>query len=527
MIFNMKNTNYILFMLVILGVYSCQPDPDSGPPEFEDANRLSIYDYLTEEENRDRFSSFISILEKGGVDKTLSAYNPEGEGYTLFLPDNEAVDRYIDMDDQVASLSDIVNDPELASDFARYHVVQIGVHTNNFPFGAFPEPTLSNDQLTVSFIIETDTSFYKINNQASVIEPNIEVSNGFIHIIETALQPVSFTTYEWLERNQDYSIFKEAVDLTGLQEEFSINIRENRQSQPITLLLEPNSVYNDFGIQSVEDLAEMISPDDNNYTSSDNPLYNFVTYHALAGNIFIDDFEGENTNYSTLSDVPLRINGRGIEFKINQRKDTFDIVVVEGDTTYIDFIGFDYDKSNVITQSGAIHIIDRLMEQVIPSRAIQTFQLGGGPAFSEFRQEPGSYELEKDMGINELDWESAAELYFVELGDEETSAWGGDYLQIDGDFQITYTIPKIVQGRYEVYLGAELFSGNNASVELLIDGKKIGGLVDLTKGGSANNPFQRTLVGTIDFKSYNSHRITVRTLIPGQFLWDYVRFEPI
>lgn len=524
----MKKINYILVILVILGIYSCDEGRDSTPPEFEDVEKLSIYDYLMEEENRDRFSSFISILEKGGIAKTLSAYNPEGTGYTLFLPDNEAVERYIDMDDQVASLNDIVDDPELASDFSRYHVVQIGVHTNNFPFGAFPQPTLSNDRLTVSFIIETDTSYYKINNQAAVIEPNIETSNGFIHVIETALQPVSFTTYEWLGRNADYSIFKEAVDLTGLQEEFHINTRlKEERAEPITLLLESNEVFNDFGIQSVEDLAEVISPDNDNYTSTANPLNNFVAYHALAGNIFIDDFEGANTNYSTLSDVPVRINGNGIEFKINEKKDTFDIVVVEGDSTYIDFIGFDYDESNVITQSGAIHMIDRLMKQAIPSRAIQTFQLGSGSAFAEFRQEPGTYELEKDMGINELDWESAAELYFVELGAQETSAWGGDFLQIDGDFQITFTIPKIVQGRYEFYLGAELFSGNNASVEVLIDGKKIGGLVDLTKGGSANNPFQRKLVGTIDFKSYSSHRVTVRTLIPGQFLWDYVRFEPI
>ena len=512
-------------MLVILGIYSCKEE--RGVPAFEDVERLSIYDYLMEEENKDRFSSFISILEKGGINKTLSAYNPEGTGYTLFLPDNDAVERYINFDDQVSSLSDIVNDAELASDFARYHVVQIGVHTNNFPFGAFPEPTLSNDRLTVSFVIETDTSYYKINNQAAVIEPNIELSNGFIHIIETALQPVSFTTYEWLDRNEEYSIFKEAVDLTGLQEELNINTREDELAQATTLLLESNEVYNDFGIQSVEDLAERISPGNENYTSTTNPLYNFVAYHVLTERLFIDDLEGTNTNYSTLSDVPLRINGNGIEFKINQAKDTFDLVILEGDTTFIDFIGFYYDESNVITQSGAIHMIDQLMEQQIPSRATQTFQFSGEPAFDEFRQEPGTYELDNDMGIRIIEWESAAELYFVELGDQETSAWGADYLEIDGDFQITYTIPKIVQGRYDFYLGAELFSSDNASVEILIDGKKIGGLVDLTDGGSANNPFQRTLVGTVDFKSYNSHRITIRTLIPGNFQWDYVRFEPI
>lgn len=519
----MKKLSYIILSLVIIAFYSCKED--QGTPAFEDLNQSTMYDYLME--NQERFSSFISILEAGGVAKTLSAYNPEGTGYTLFLPDNAAVDRYINESDQLSSLSDITGNAELASDFGRFHVVQIGVRSNDFPFGAFPEPTLSNDFLTVSFIIESDTSYYKINNQSSVIERNIEVSNGYIHIIETALQPVSFTTYEWLGLHPDYSIFKEAVDLTGLQEALNVDTRADELAESTTLLLESNEVFNDFDIQSVGDLATLISPEDDNYTSSANPLYNFIAYHILTGGAYyIDEFEGENSNYSTYSDVPLRINGTGIDFKINPGKEVFDTIVFEGDSTFIDYIGFLYDESNVITQSGSIHMIDKLMKQQIPSRAIQNFQFTG-PVISDFKQEIGTYDLEKDLGITSLEWETASDLFFVQQTDEATNAWGNDYLQIDGDFEITFIIPKIVQGRYDFYLGAELFSRNNASVEVLLDGKKIGGLVNLSQGGNANNPFQRTLVGSVDFKSYASHRVTIRSLIPGQFLWDYVRFEPI
>ena len=55
----------------------------------------------------------------------------------------------------------------------------MGINSNDFPFGALPAYTLSDDFLTVSFVIETDTSYYKINNQAPVIKPNIELSNGY------------------------------------------------------------------------------------------------------------------------------------------------------------------------------------------------------------------------------------------------------------------------------------------------------------------------------------------------------------
>jgi len=52
-------------------------------------------------------------------------------------------------------------------------------------------------------------------------------------------------------------------------------------------------------------------------------------------------------------------------------------------------------------------------------------------------------------------------------------------------------------------------------------------LVDLSQGGSANSPFQKIELGTIDFIKYESHKVEVIPLIPGRFLWDYIRFEPI
>lgn len=518
----MNRINYILGFILILSVFSCrEPERIAG---FEDLDQFSIYDYIVE--NEEEYSSFLSILETGNLDKTLSAYNPNGTDYTLFLPNNEAVNRFIDASSQFSSLNDILNDPGFAAEFSRYHVVNIGVHSGNFPFGAFPEPTLSSDFLTVSFIIEPDTSYYKINNQASVIKPDIEVSNGYIHIIETALEPVSFNTYEWLELNDDYSIFKDAVDLTGYKLQLSIDTRGNDTIQPVTLLVEPDDVYKDFGINSVNDLITLISPNDDNYTASENSLHNFVGYHILEGNIFIDNFEGRSTNYTTLSDVPLNIDGTGIDFAINRGKEIFDTIVVQNDTTFIDYIGFLYDKSNVITQSGAIHIIDKLMKQQRPSRANVTFQFFEEPVFDQYRQKEGSYLIDDNVNLNTLNW-TGADLYFVELGDQESTAWGSDYLEIDGDFEIAYKIPKIVQGKYELFIGAERFNNQNALIEVFLDGNKIGSFVDLTRGGSANNPFQNTLIGEVDLKTYQSHVITVRSLIPGRFLWDYVRFEPI
>jgi len=490
---------------------------------FEDLEQYTILDYIIE--NEERFSSFMSILEVGELDITLGSYNPKGQDYTLFLPDNEAVDKFISTSNLVSSLDDILNNPEFASELCRYHVVNLGVHSGNFPFGAFPEPTLSSDLLTVSFIITSDTSFYKINNQAVVIHPDIEVSNGYVHLIDPALSPISQTTYEWLELNSSCSIFKEAVELTGFSYQLDIDIKENDTLQPVTLLVESNEVFNAFDIQTADDLVALISPDNNDYTSSLNPLYNFVGYHILMGNSFIDDFEGNRTNYTTLSDLPLNIDGTGIDFGINRGREVFDTIIVQGDTTFVDYIGFFYDQSNIVTRSGAIHMIDKLMKQQSASKAIVNFQFLEETLFNQFRAKEGSHLIEEDVHLNRVEWKGA-DLYFVELGNQETTAWGADYLEIDGDFEISYQVSKIVQGVYELYIGAEMFNRENAMVEVFLDGKKVGGFVDLSKGGTVSSPFQRTLVGTVDLKSYQSHKVEVKSLIPGRFLWDYVRFEP-
>jgi uncharacterized surface protein with fasciclin (FAS1) repeats len=491
---------------------------------FEDMIDITILDYILE--NEEEFSSFKRILEEGGIDKTIAAYNPENLGYTLFLPDNNAIDQFIESSTQFSSLSDLLADKEYVSAFARYHVVNKGISADDFPFGALPEQTLSKDILTVSFVVEPDTSYYKINNQAPVRLPNIEVSNGYVHVVSLALSPVTYTTYDWLEQNLGYSIFKSAVDATGLKETLDLNAKEEDITErPFTLLIEHDTVYNRRGIFTLDDLAQRISPEQEDYTSLTNPLYNFVAYHLLNDVRFLVDFAEVSTNYSTYSDIPLNINGLGFEILINKAKQNFDTIIHGQDTTIIDYIGLYYDHSNILTQSGAIHFIDQVMEQVKPSRQIQNFQFIEESLFNELAQEPGEYIIEDPGSLEFITWRGP-DLFYIKDPNENFPAWNQDFVFLDGDFSITYEIPPIVQGNYTVFLGAEAFNGDNALVEVFIDGKNLGGLLDLSSGGSTNNPFARIELGTINFLQYDRHSIEVKSLIPGRFAWDYIRFEP-
>jgi uncharacterized surface protein with fasciclin (FAS1) repeats len=521
----MKKSIYYIFLYLIIVGFSCSEDPPNII-SFEDTFRLTIYDYL--EENKEDFSDFIAILQSGGIYKTLSAKNPFADGYTLFLPDNEAVQDFISQNNQYASLSELLNDQQYVSLLSRYHVLTNAMHTNDFPFGAFPDKTLSEDLLTVSFILESDSAYYKINNQAAVVNPNTEVSNGFIHVIGSVLEPVAFTGYEWLANQPEYSIFKEAVDITGIRPLIDLDLKAPGQTllPPVTLLVEPNEVLGKYGIHSVNDLISRISPDNDDYTNPSNLLYNFVGYHVLKNNYYLDDFQGTSSNYNTYSEVPVLINGLGNDIAINKGKQILDTVIVGQDTTFIDYVGFLYDQSNVITKSGSIHFIDRILELQTPSRTQVTLQFLEEPVIISLRNNIGTYRLDdyrEDM--IRLDW-AADELFYVKEG-TESNAINDDYLNAEGDFTIRYTIPQIVQGKYNLILRANTFYSNNALIEVYVDGKKVGSTVDLTRGGSAARPFNAKTVGTIIFNNYREHVIEIRSLIPGRFSWDFIRFDPI
>lgn len=517
---NLGTIFLVLFCCIF--IHACKVEPIEIV--FEDQEDFSIFDYLTQ--NEAAFSSFIQIVEKGSLKHTLSSHNPYGDGYTLFLPDNSAIDNFIESESRFSSLENLLEDVEFCHIFSRYHVINMSAQSYEFPFGAFSEPTLSGDFLTVSFFIETDSSYYKINNSARVIKPNIELSNGFIHQIQTALKPISYNSSQWLGLQPEFSIFMEAIHLTGLDSLIGFNLKDFKNREAVTVLVEPDSVFHKRNINSIGDLIGFISPDNDDYTSELNPLNLFVSYHFVKGTFFIDDFVDENTLYSTYADMPLNINGNGLEIKINPGKQVFDTVIFNTDTSYINYITFVYDESNVITQSGVIHFIDQVMQRVKPSPTLRTFQFFEEPALIEYRQEGGSFLLEDEGQFNALKW-SGADLFFNSLGADETNAWNDDFLEINSDFIITYTIPEIIQGDYDVILGADSFSDENALIEVFLDGKKIGGLIDLSTGGSASNPFQRIELGQINIGRYSEHVVEIRPLIPGRFLWDYIRFEPV
>jgi uncharacterized surface protein with fasciclin (FAS1) repeats len=513
----------IIFGLGLLMLSSCLPEiSDTG---YIDEEEFSISEFL--DENQDIYSKFREIVIVAGQHSALNAYNPWGDGFTLFLPDDKAVDRYIAGTDKYGSFNQLLEDVSFCNSLVLYHLVNKSIRSVEFPFGALPDSTASGDYLAISFEVTEDTSIYKVNNSASITVRDIEVNNGIVNEIDNVLEPIVFSSFDWLKNNPDFSIISGLFEITNLKDTMGVYVLNSDGVQlknTYTILAEPDSIYRRNGISDLNDLIERYGTPGLDPENKENGLYQFAAYHILEGQYYLDAFEGSR-NYNTYSSAPVAINA-GISIRINTGVDTFNIVVSDENAIYITYIEPFYTLSNINTKSGVIHLINQVMEYYVPSRSKRTFQFLEDPLILSSSKNAGTYEFVDPEAFTKLHWEDADRLVYEKFS-TDIKAMGNDYIMVEGDFLIEYTLPKIMQGVYEISLRIEATNPNNANIQLYVDGQKVGSNFDLTSGGTSSWPFFTLIAGTIEFSSYETHTVTIKSLIPGILKWDAITLTPI
>jgi uncharacterized surface protein with fasciclin (FAS1) repeats len=470
---------------------------------------------------------FLQIIEKNGMFHALNAYNPAGDGFTLFLPTDEAFRAFIAREERYNNFDELLNDIEFNSILCRYHLVNKSIRTTEFPFGALPDSTATGDYLTIGIEIDADTSRYRANNLATVIISNIELTNGYIHVIDQVLNPITYSSYDWLKNNSDYSILSEVFKITGFSEKMGI-YRTTNTGQTVmnryTVLAEHDSVFENAEIYNIDDLIEKYANTELDFNNPENSLYQFAAYHLLEGAYYLDAFSG-TLNYNTFSFAPVTISA-GLEIKINQGIDTFSYKVKGSDTTWIDYLSLNYEESNINTKHGPIHLLDRVMEYYIPGRTERIFQFLEDPIIREANKIAGTYEFVDPNLFEVISWSGPESINYIKASGSGEKASNLDYIQIEGNFKFSYVMPKILPGVYKIELRMEATNQENATIEVFFDGQRLGSNFNLTSGGTALNPYYNFNVGTLETTSYKEHTIVINTLIPGIMKWDYVKFIP-
>ncbi|MFC2098992.1 fasciclin domain-containing protein [Bacteroidota bacterium] len=515
----------ILMTFAVMVQISCEKVPSTFNTKY---NRINIATYLYE--NKDTYSSFIKVMESGGIAPTLSSYNPNGDRYTLFLPDDNAFERYINESENYNSMDELLADKEFVDALSRYHIVNTRIVTNDFPLGALPDTTLNGYTLTINYIIGEDSIYFKVNNRALVTREDMEMANGIIHIVDVPLEPVVFSGWDWINNNPDYSLFAEVLELTKLKDTLGATIVSpdgGIKENPYSMLIEADSIFNKSGFYTIDDLKQKFSPDRTDYTSPDNDLYQFAAYHIFEQAAFLADLDGDR-NYNTYAILPCHIY-TGIDIQVNKGVQVFDSVYESNDTiyTYIDYINIMVNESNVQVRNGPIHFIDQVMVLFKPNKSLRIFQFYEEPVIGNIRNETRRYIFKRVEDFSVISWTGTEELIWEKRGSSSESAWNRDFLEIDGDFSISYDIPKLLPGKYGVQIRADHRGSKNATIQVYLDGKQIGDNLNLTTGGASGaNPYRIKNLVVVELLAYENHNITVRSLIPGRFVWDAIIFQP-
>jgi uncharacterized surface protein with fasciclin (FAS1) repeats len=529
-----KNISIVLIFISALLLTRCdgffgQDEPDVG---FYDAEVVSIAKYVLDSANM--FTKFSRLLVETDLTDALDSYNPDGNNFTLFLPTDEAIDQFIVQSDY-ANFEELLADRDYSNVLARYHIVLTELSVNDFPFGALPDTTASGDYLTIGMGFGTDpetneilfdSTVYRVNNEAPIIGPNIKMINGTIHVISRMLEPVVFNGYEWLKSQEGFEIITEIFEITGLRDTMGLYVtgREGRLIENnYTLLIEHDSIYHKNNIYTSQELIDYIvkDPERIDYTSKNNPLYQFAAYHIMENRYFLDAME--TSNYNTFANYPVNIQS-GLDLLVNRGSKVYDTVLQGVDTLLIDYATILYTVSNVLMKNGAIHFVDQILELYLPKPSAVTFQFTNEePMLNRIRNEVGEHYFYTDNDFTALKWEGVNEMIYVKSGDASEQANSKDYLSFNGDFRVYYSIPKVMAGNYRVIVRANSNSFQNATIQVFIDGKRIGSSFDLSSGG---NPYRWINAGKVSFTTTREHEVEIRALIPGLFHWDFIRFEP-
>ncbi len=166
----------VVWMAIVMG--GCSEDTTQDPPRTDSSQVSVAADTMTI--NRvlrtdDRFSTLVTAVDSTGLDSILSAPGP----YTLLAPPNEAFDALPNGTLEILLAEEV----DRLRALLLHHVLEGEVDADDLA-GEDRLVTLARDSLQVE---STDSTL--VIGTAQVVDADVEVSNGRIHVIDRVLRP--------------------------------------------------------------------------------------------------------------------------------------------------------------------------------------------------------------------------------------------------------------------------------------------------------------------------------------------------
>ncbi len=295
----------VLLIALSLSFTSCDSDDDDMTPEPE----KTIVDVAAE---AGQFEVLIQAAQKAGLADFLSTES----NITVFAPTDAAFAALLN-DLGASSLDDI--DATTLKNILTYHVVDGVNRSNQLSSGAIPSlNTNSPDQSALSLLVNVGNDVM-INN-AKVTSPDVEASNGIIHVIDKVLLPptvVDLATY-----SDNFSSLVSAVVKADLAGALSAE-------GPFTVFAPTNDAFAAlFAALDISGLDDVSVED----------LTTILTYHVVGDNLLSTEISAGQV---------AALSGEEIEVSLN------DGVILNGTVKVT--------TTDIQGTNGVIHVIDAVL----------------------------------------------------------------------------------------------------------------------------------------------------------------------
>ena len=230
----------LIFILLLFVSQGCENNFSNA--RYDNKDELQIMDYIDSEAELSIFRELVDYVKMRNLLKTAGTY-------TLFAPNNQAFEklfaRLSSGGENIKSIKD--KTPEFWINYFKYHLLNEKINTNSLEQGPLPAPTVFNDKYIITDIRDSYSSI-KLNNFATILEYNIEMSNGYVNITDQVLTPPVETIFNALEKTGNYNIMLNIFKETGL-----VNYLKDGT---ITLFIESDAVLqkNNFDKNPIKNL---------------------------------------------------------------------------------------------------------------------------------------------------------------------------------------------------------------------------------------------------------------------------------
>jgi len=497
-------------LLIVLLLFLFFAGCEEIEPVLHDVNtqEQTIVQYVLNENNKEKYSLFGEIVDKANLINLLSVRGP----YTLFLPHNQAVKDYL-TEISVSSVEQLSD--EKCKELVYNHLFDIRISSGEIGLGALIKVNALGDYISSEFI----GADILINKESKISKRDIFTANGVIHEIDKVIKPVTDNVATILALQDGYTIFNEALSITGLID--TLNVVEFEYGSFLartrfTVLAVSDEVYQAEGVNTIDDLIREFTDDPEAINSRDNGFFRYVEYHLIRDVFFLNHLQrGDYPNIANENFISITLEN---DYEINKT-----------DSSYT---SFNIPHSNIPAKNGVIHSLNDILPAREPRPWKVIFDITDYIDFREsdfYKQRetlaPGENIFKKfydgENTFEFIKWTGDYLQYYYRVNDWKVGDYiNGDCLTMSGFWSIEVTVPRIMKGRYNIHA----FTRSGPDCLVYIDGQIQDHLYKMSDGG--DNVIPR-FIGTVNWAESSTHKIELVNLTPGLVFYDRLEFTPV